>query len=115
MGPASKLKRKVLGDNLLGPPAAAEDPAPRSIEDVTVDSERKRAFVRGGRHELGRGGEKKTKKADRTERQLLIYMSTPKLRREVDIRTAEEGVSLSAWVERLVLAELMKPMRKPRD
>jgi len=53
----------------------------------------------------------KVLKADRKKRQLLVYMSTPELRREVDIRVAHVGGSLSAFVERLVVAELAKPVK----
>jgi hypothetical protein len=118
-------KRRLDPSNLVLPAGA---PA--------VDSEARRKFVEGegaapaaasaraGQGKPAKKGAKaaapapapassKTKKADRQLRQLLVYMSTPELRRDIDIRTAEEGVSLSAWVERLAIAELAKPAKRP--
>ena len=89
-------RKKLDAANLILDPSELPAGAP------TVDASRRRVFVRGGR----------LKMADRKERQLLVYMSTPDLRREVDIRAAQEGVTLSAFVERLVKAELAKPLRR---
>lgn len=53
------------------------------------------------------------KLAERGERQLLVYLSRPELRIETNVRAAMEDLSVSAWVERLIVEELARPARKP--